>query len=316
MARPYQQLAQDLPSRLGFQSTPNLPYRPQNEAQTASTVITSLSLDGQPGTNPSKDDTIRKAVVIGRRLNEDTEWVLQKLPDWEHAIYVVDLMEADAISPTGLRTKMNKGREAYVYLTYIIEHYESFPDVAVFMHAHRTAWHTDAPNYDAAVMLRRLQLPYVQKRGYANLRCVGFPGCPDEVILNRNPPDEFRSAENAYAEVYAQFFNTTAQEVKEQIPVIGTQCCAQFAVSREQVWKRPRAEYERWRGLIETSALDDQTLGTVLEYMWHIIFGREAVDCESTDSCYINVYAQPGGWGPQPPLKKVSVACVTGKGPC
>lgn len=60
-------------------------------------------------------------------------------------------------------------------------------------------------------------------------------------------------------------------------PVIAQPCCAQFAVSRAQVLKRERGEYERYLEWLTETPLDDATSGRVFEYLWHVIFGREVV---------------------------------------
>lgn len=257
--------------------------------------------NGTSSSETSPQTAIRKAVVMGKMTSEDTDWVGQELVDWERSIYVVDLPE-DEDSPTGLKTKMNKANEAIPYLTYIVENYANFPDVAVFIHAHRAgwpkAWHNDAPNYDAVNMLRGLHLPVVQERGFVNLRCMGSPGCPREIQLNRFPVDEEKTAEIAYPYIYGDFFNMTVEDVRQQVPIVATPCCAQFAVSKEQVWQWPKSEYERWLRVIEDSEVESHTLGTVLEYMWHIMFGREAIHCEHESACRAALYGygSPGNW--------------------
>jgi hypothetical protein len=129
---------------------------------------------------PSNVSTHDRVVVIGRLGNEDTSWVGENLPDWQHAVYVVD----DPNSP-GLHTSMNKGREAMPYLTYLVEHYHNLPATIVFLHAHRSgypvAWHNEGEDHDAVRMVRSLNTDFIQRSGYANLRCVHIPGCPDEV---------------------------------------------------------------------------------------------------------------------------------------
>ena len=101
-----------------------------------------------------------------------------------------------------LHVPRNKGREANVYLTYLIENYESLPSVIVFLHPHRDgyplAWHNDAPMYDNVYVVEHLQLNFVQSNGYANLRCNPDPGCPNEIQPFRDPPDCTRDAELIY----------------------------------------------------------------------------------------------------------------------
>jgi hypothetical protein len=266
------------------------------EATTStSTSTTSTSTES----TPSPTGTTR-AVVMGKLSKEDTDWVGDHLKDWQSYIYVVDL-PTNASSPTGLRTKINKSKEAYPYLTYIIDHYPNFPDVMLFIHAHRSgwpqAWHNDAKNYDAVNMLHDLRLDTVLDRGYVNLRCQSVPGCPDEIQPYRFPPDPDKVPEQIFPFVYAEFFNVPLSEVRKEVEVVATQCCAQFAVSKEQVLKRPKEDYERFRDYIEKTPYDDDTIGRVLEYMWHIMFGAPAVQCEATSSCWCNVYGRCSkGW--------------------
>jgi len=55
---------------------------------------------------------------------------LTLLRSWQHAVYTVD----DSSMP--LHTALNKGKEANVYLTYIIENYHSLPATIAFIHSH------------------------------------------------------------------------------------------------------------------------------------------------------------------------------------
>jgi hypothetical protein len=64
----------------------------------------------------------------------------------------------------------------------------------------------------------------------------------------------------------------------EPVPhVIAEACCGQFAVSRRQVLARPRAQYERMRQWVIDTTEPDAVSGRVLEYFWHVIFGKEPV---------------------------------------
>lgn len=59
--------------------------------------------------------------------------------------------------------------------------------------------------------------------------------------------------------------------------VVGVPCCSQFAVSRDQVLRRPKADYERYYNWVLSTELSDDVSGRVLEYSWHIIFGMDPV---------------------------------------
>lgn len=219
--------------------------------------------------------------IVGASLkSDDTSWFHHHLPqDWSKRIYVVD----DPQSP--LTAPKNKGREAMVYLTHIVDNYDHLAATTVFFHASRFAWHNDDPDYDAVPTLRHLKLDYVQRAGYVNLRCVWIIGCPDEI----HPHLDAEKASRLEAELAAvagaaagaiERPPTTTKAVykrafEELFPgvsvpdVVGVSCCSQFAVAREAVRRRPREDYVRFRDwLLETSLTDDLS-GRVMEFAWH-----------------------------------------------
>ncbi|KAI9696447.1 MAG: hypothetical protein M1836_005725 [Candelina mexicana] len=225
-----------------------------------------------------------KIIVMAKLTRENTDWVAQHLPDWQNAIYTVD---APRTSPK-LHTSLNKGHESLAYLTYIITHYSSLPSILAFIHPHRggllhywSSWHTDAPAFDNVLSLKSLRLDTVVREGYVNLRCNWHPGCI---------PSHRKNAHITPAIWEAIFPNGTGtgmevggsedvgKEEEEGMPSeIGAACCAQFAVSREQVLKRPREDYERMREWVVGTGLSDARSGRVMEFLWHVVFGREAV---------------------------------------
>lgn len=113
-----------------------------------------------------------RTLVISSTKSENTSWVEPELGDMieagllNTAIYVANDWSAPLHPPR------NKGHEAMVYLTYIIDHYDSLADVSIFMHAHQFAWHNDELlDRDAAQMIRLLSPERVTRLGYMNLRC-------------------------------------------------------------------------------------------------------------------------------------------------
>ncbi|OCK77335.1 hypothetical protein K432DRAFT_334139 [Lepidopterella palustris CBS 459.81] len=220
---------------------------------------------------------------MGRLAKEDISWVSEDLPDWESHIYTVDNQSFP------LHTKINKGREAMPYLTFIIDHYHNLPRTMAFLHSHRggypAAWHNDAADYTAKSMLDRLNIDYVQENGYANLRCIHIPGCPDEIQMFRNPPEGHRTAEHNMLGAWQILFNGT-----DPPSAIGAPCCAQFAVSKDQVLKRPLDDYNLYRKWLVETSLDDDTSGRIFEYLWHIIFGKEPIFCPKIDECWCEVF--------------------------
>ncbi|MCJ1419415.1 hypothetical protein MMC32_005770 [Xylographa parallela] len=222
-----------------------------------------------PPQAPSTPPT--KAIVLGALASEDTSWVARDLPDWQNAIYVVDNTSAP------LHTAVNKGREAMAYLTYVIDNYDaSLADTVLFLHAHRDgelrAWHVDNEGHDNVEAVRALRLEFVAGAGYVNLRCGLLPGCNHEVQPFRSAPIPGLEVEHAMHDAWAFMFPGAPLP-----PEIGVPCCAQFAVSKTQIRARPKADYERYRAWVLETRLPDLASGRVMEFLWHIIFGKEAV---------------------------------------
>ncbi|THC94039.1 hypothetical protein EYZ11_006481 [Aspergillus tanneri] len=211
---------------------------------------------------------------MARMEEEHTEWVEEQLPE--------------------LKTPLNKGHESMAYLTYLIDYYDKLPSIIAFLHSHRggffKAWHVDAPLHDNVVAMRSLQLDFVKKNGYINLRCNWNPGCKLEHRINRHV------TENVWQEIFSGTStpaqNTTmpsnleissisnAMHSQKYLPKpkhIGAACCAQFAVSREQVLQRPREDYIKFRQWVMDTNRDDASSGRIMEFLWHVIFGKESV---------------------------------------
>ncbi|PWY93908.1 hypothetical protein BO94DRAFT_509862 [Aspergillus sclerotioniger CBS 115572] len=230
-----------------------------------------------------------RVIVMARLSTEDTSWVSTDLNEWRNVIYTVDDINASRHTPK------NKGREALAYLQYIVDHYHDLPSTIIFIHSHKDgwpgAWHTDTMAYSNVDSIRALQTDFVQRNGYVNLRCQQSPGCPDEIRPFRDPPQFGRTTERVYAQSWIELFNNT--DVPE---VVGVACCSQFAVSKEQVLKRPLDHYQWFYDWVLNTGLSDDLAAHVMEYSWHIIFGQEAVYCPDAYQCYQDVYGNPYFW--------------------
>lgn len=140
---------------------------------------------------------------------------------------------------------------------------------------------------DNVPLLRNLQLPYIISQGYANLRCVWDLGCPAEINLETPPGtiDPSKATEIAYPQAFHELFP------EEPLPSsVGVACCAQFAVTRDRIRVRPQKDYQHYRQWLLDTSLENQVSGRVLEYSWHIIFGKPAVHCPDARVCYCNTY--------------------------
>lgn len=141
--------------------------------------------------------------------------------------------------------------------------------------------------YDGVPVLKRLRLPHVQERGYVALRCSWTMGCPAELHPTKpsSATDDRSQNEQAYASVFKHLF--PGEPVPE---AVGAHCSSQFAVSRDRIHAHPKAKYEEIREWLMETELDDQISGRVIEYMWHIIFGMPAVDCQDAGECFCQTF--------------------------
>ncbi|KAI4718655.1 hypothetical protein E4T48_05143 [Aureobasidium sp. EXF-10727] len=254
-------------------------FHKPHAVDTTEAIHSTIAGPSTTGDSPSKALS-DKVVVMGALSTDDVEWATTKLYGWDAFVYTVD----NTTMP--FHTNRNKGKEANAYLTYIIQNYDSLPSTVAFVHSHEfgwpKAWHTDAERHSNVESLNSLNTKFVQRNGYANLRCLHSPGCPDEVQPFREPMDESRTTEAVFASAWKEIFGS--DDVPE---VVGVACCAQFAVSKQQILKRTREEYVRMHDWLMGTELDDEISGRVFEYLWHIIFGQESV---YLGQCYRDVY--------------------------
>lgn len=233
-----------------------------------------------PGTPKPPGAEYTKVLVVPRTSQEDVSWIAEDLPDWGTAVYVAD----DPSAP--LHPPKNKGHEVMIYLTYVIDFYDELPDVAVFMHSHKEAWHNDELfGGDAAEILRRLSMPRVIREGYMNTRCQMGPGCPDWMHPGAMVQDESKQEEVMLARAWGELFPD------EPVPsVLAQPCCAQFALSRERIRTIPRSRFIFYRDWLLHTDLSDYIAGRIWEYLWQYVFTGEPVVCVPENVCLCDGY--------------------------
>ncbi|GKZ28871.1 hypothetical protein AbraIFM66950_001495 [Aspergillus brasiliensis] len=296
--KPTESIQLDIP---GISHTPSATPSP-SVGRTKRPSITDLLPSYQKDTTSSQwavdnmlDTTqtpIDGVIVVGRLKFERPDWLINELPDWRHAIYTRD----DRRHP--LSIPKNKGKASTVYLQYIIDHYHHLPATIVFLHNHRKPGHTEFRDYGNVAAITLLRREFVQKNGFANLRCTTSSSSSSTsssstecgnvirpVSDNKESDAQVTSIEKEYPTIWKTFFNST--DVPE---MVATQYCGQFAVSREQVRKRPREEYVRYQQWVMETKLKDEEIEQVMGSLWHVIFGKEAVYCPETAKCFEDVY--------------------------
>lgn len=222
------------------------------------------------------DGNYTRIIVVPKMKKEDISWLDEEFPSTRKAIYVVD----DKNAP--LHPPKNKGNEAMVYLSYIIEHYDLLADTNIFIHAHRWAWHNnDLFNTDTAMTIHHLSDARVAREGYMNLRCMFYPGCPAWLRLNAKEEVEEKKEELLVAKAWKEIFPHDAMP-----DILGQPCCSQFAVSRQRIKAIPLSEYIRLRNWLLKTKLRNSMSGRVFEYLWHYLWTGRNVLCPAMHECY------------------------------
>ena len=268
-----------------FDASPwSVPSHEDVNAETQGSFISAtspLSSPFHPGTIKPVGSTYSRVLVVPRLQTDDTSWIPDELPDTDSTVYTVN----DPLA--ALHPPKNKGHEVMIYLSYIIEHYYTLPDIVVFMHAHRWTHHNNPLlAYDAAEMVRRLQSDYVTREGYVNMRCSWSPGCPE--WLHSDSPRESleKQEESVLSKSWSELFPSNP------IPsALGQACCAQFALSRERVLSIPLSRFIFYRDWIARTPLSDYISGRIWEYSWQFLFTGQNVYCPAEHICYC------GGFG-------------------
>ncbi|KAI1339839.1 hypothetical protein F5Y15DRAFT_415759 [Xylariaceae sp. FL0016] len=213
-----------------------------------------------------------KALVIAStsaKEERNSAWLSDVPMDWDLYYYSVD----NPISPM-LAVPDNRGNEAMVYLTYIIDYYHDLPDVVLFHHDHLRAWHQELDSITEVVGLRT---QYVVDEGFVSTRCLG--NCENVMpVAQKVPPLAGLRKKTPRDEQLSALLNVFLEPGREAVPeVIAAPCCAQFAASREAIQGRSRdwwAQLRQW--LIETPLPSAQS-GRLIEWTWHIWLGQESV---------------------------------------
>eukprot|EP00937_MAST-01D_sp_MAST-1D-sp2_P006766 g6766.t1 len=201
--------------------------------------------------------------------------------------------------PSAVRARMrvtrmpnSAGRECDAYLRYILDEWDRLPDVMVFVHGHgphgpgmaqpRTlAKHVAALAAGGAWATAGF-LPLMQslEPGYGGcfLRCQG---APDEQFVKLCPRRKAQMLRVGFG----------AAEAEELSPrCVLMHCCAEFAVTRARVRARPRAYYEKLLRLVYSEEADGcREWCHSLEHLWHVVFGRPALNDPAACSARVRV---------------------------
>jgi len=272
-------------------STAILEAKPISTPIATNTELESLSILSPLGLLPVKPpsglDTTRppgstysQVLVVTRQKKEDVSWISRELPHLKTAIYTVDDENA------ALRPPTNKGHESMVYLTYIVDNYETLADTTIFVHAHQVAYHNnDLLGSDMVRMLKRLNNQHVAEVGYFNLRCHLDPGCPDWLHMNASQENINRKEEIIFPKIW-----DSLHPGKPLPDVLSHPCCSQIAASRARLQSIPLSEWKRYQHWLSETDLSDEVSGRIWEYTWQYILTGLAELCPPMHECYCQGY--------------------------
>ncbi|KAI9817782.1 MAG: hypothetical protein M1827_000901 [Pycnora praestabilis] len=230
----------------------------------------------KPGTPKSPGSNYSRILIVPRTTEENITWISSEIPDLEAVIYTANDPHASLHPPK------NKGHEVMIYLSYIIDNYDTLPDIMLFMHAHRYSWHNDdILDNDAVQMIQQLSNERVMREGYVNLRCHWSPGCPEWLHPASLEANVGKQEEPLVARAWSEIFPN------EPIPeTLGQPCCAQFALSRDRVRSIPLNQYTQYRDWLLRTTLTDYVSGRVFEYAWQFVFTGNTILCPAMHICY------------------------------
>lgn len=230
-----------------------------------------------------------RALVVVARSHDVVQWMDKVHSDWIQYTYLVS---EDTNPNKTLHVPANFGNEAMRYLSFLIDRYDSLPDIIAFRYGHENSWHQ---RFNAADEVNNLNLTTVRLRRYQNFKCE-VP-CNQHIYLaetQRNGDDKKLISTRSDAPVDAAIYEHWKSWFGDPMPEdVAAACCAQFVVTKEAVYRWPKEKYIFWRQWLLVTSLGDHHSGMVFERLWHVIFGMPPVQCESEDQCLCSIYTSP-----------------------
>uniref|UniRef100_A0A093V7Y2 Uncharacterized protein n=1 Tax=Talaromyces marneffei PM1 TaxID=1077442 RepID=A0A093V7Y2_TALMA len=276
------------------------------------------------GVCPRLAGSRKPALVVARvAADGDASWIDSLSKKYHPCVYTVDA-PMDPASKY-LQVPRNRGHEAMVYLTFIIDNYYHIPEAGVvFVHGSRWAWHNDEPTYDNAALLKALDVhAALEPWGYHNLRCDWrVSTCPPSAkpqgsmetsVQAMISPWDARAVSDsllpgAFENIFGKVQSADSKLGKHQ--TVRSQCCAQFIVGRVNILQHTIQEYIALRQWLldesnDAAPRDDRISGRILSYLWHILFIKKqeveengaisleklnSAACPRAPDCYCRLY--------------------------
>ena len=179
-------------------------------------------------------------IVVASKY-ENLDW-LKRLEGYEVKVYRPDN------NSTGYFSGYEKGFEACMYLSYIINHYDRLSDYTIFLHGHESSWHSKNITH----LIPRLDYSKIK---YANLNYERY----QTVIFDKR-----------YLDLIKGLYNKSISRVTHY-------CCAQFVVSKERILRKTLDEYKAYDYWLQQTTEINHYTSRVFEYTWHFIFDEPLI---------------------------------------
>lgn len=209
------------------------------------------------------------ATIVISRHKKDVSWTKRFV---ENAFRVI-VYDHHAHKNHPYYIPKNQGREAAVYIQYIISYYDALTPFTIFLHDQEYSWHHDKSIVDLVIE------NIGTKKRYLNLNnvCLG--------LIKTNPlwpymVSYFRTCLEPYIgsmELYGDF-------------TPGYKCCAQFICHKQLIHRFPKQMYANiLEYLIDNNELDEKAKGHMLEWTWHLLFANPFIVQKMSKQAY-NTY--------------------------
>ena len=155
----------------------------------------------------------------------------------------------------------NKGREASVYLRYIIDYYDSLQEYTIFIQDDDKSWHHKGSIVDIIIEKEKENNSKTKKIKYKNLnnRCLSLIYPNDLFPMMKI---YFRKYLSPYIGDMSKYGDWTS----------GYPCCSQFIVHKEYIRKYPKEMYEKMYRYMMDGRHDEKAKGHMFEWTLHLLY--------------------------------------------
>ena len=168
------------------------------------------------------------------------------------------------------------GHEASAYLTYLVIHYHDLHPYTIFIHDRDEYWNSDISEQKILDQLPNLHFQAVNQSGFVNLHCASIADCPRNPNLPNNEETNVKSQDfiDKFPEIWSEIFDVDPSTAPLQL---GNQGSSQFMVTKQIIQQEPPAYYNRILHWVATTGWPDSDgIASLMEQLWHIIFGMSA----------------------------------------